>query len=352
MERIIDYEELPHSRGKSIYLRMETDPKLYIRLLSKGYKVIKNICDADETTIYVTGRRQDYQCKTHEEYSAKIKNGIHDSLKYNGITRPNTVKFSYEDLINYKYKLPFVFKNENQNGGREKFLINTEEDYENLISACDFLRERDFFLLLPVDINNPKCQIDYKDYLESNFYVQEYIKTPSEFNTTVRLLTSSSNDLLYAALKYKKPDSYIDDTTLLGYLLKKVYPLSTESIVSNTLSGGKNILIGEDSYPGFEKELLDIHNIDSNQFHNLVNITKVVHEKYKSELGILCGFDYIYDENKNQWFLLEYHSRPMVGDYSKRQGIAYNTEEDKMTADGRVRATALSLVLKKKSNLI
>ena len=38
----------------------------------------------------------------------------------------------------------------------------------------------------------------------------------------------------------------------------------------------------------------------------------------------------------------------MVGDYSKRQGLSYDTKKDKLTAEGRVRATALSLVLKKK----
>ena len=64
-------------------------------------------------------------------------------------------------------------------------------------------------------------------------------------------------------------------------------------------------------------------------------------------MGIICGFDYIYDQEKENWFLLEYHSRPMVGDYSKRQGINYDTKEDRITAEGRVRATALSLTLKK-----
>ena len=55
MEKIISYEEIPFSNGENIYLRNETDPKLYVSLLLKGYKVIKNISDADEKTIYVTG---------------------------------------------------------------------------------------------------------------------------------------------------------------------------------------------------------------------------------------------------------------------------------------------------------
>ena len=345
MKKIISYKDLPYSRGQSIYLKMEIDPKLYISLLSKGYKIVKNICDSKESTIYLTGRREDYQCKSNDEYRVLIDKKIQDLLMKNAIVKPNTVKFSYQDLINYKYRLPFVLKNENQNGGREKFLINTEEDYENLISAIKFLLSKNLFLL--TNHNDIKCCIDYDKYLNLNFSVQEYINTPSDFNTTVRVLTSSSNDLLYASLKYNEPETYVDDTTLLGYLLSKIYPLTTKSIVSNTLSGGKNILIGQNNYSNFEKSLLDVHGINSEQFYELIKASKNVHEKYKSELGIICGFDYIYDKERKKWFLLEYHSRPMVGDYSIRQGISYKTKEERLTAEGRVRATALSLSLKK-----
>ena len=38
----------------------------------------------------------------------------------------------------------------------------------------------------------------------------------------------------------------------------------------------------------------------------------------------------------------------MVGDYSKRQGIPYVTKEDRITAEGLVRATALNKTLSKK----
>ncbi len=343
MERIIDYNELPRSKGQSIYFRMETDPKLYISLMSKGYKIINHISDSDKSTIYLTGRRQDRNCNSFDEYKNIVDNNIQNTLKENGIVKPNTYKFSIKDLINYKYKIPFVLKNENQNGGREKFLINTEEDYENLLLACTFLINK--------KRNNNSTdireQIDYNKYLNLNFTVQEYIPTPSKYNTTVRILTSSSNDLLYAALKYKEPNKCIDDTTLLGYLLGNIFPLSTKSIVSNTLSGGKNILIGEDNYIDFEESLLKEHDIDTDQFINLLDISKKVHNKYESELGIICGFDYIYDKDKEKWFLLEYHSRPMVGDYSKRQNISYESKEDKVTAEGRVRATALNLKLQK-----
>ncbi len=37
----------------------------------------------------------------------------------------------------------------------------------------------------------------------------------------------------------------------------------------------------------------------------------------------------------------------MLGDYSRRQGIEYGDKDSRKVADGRIRATALSLTLKK-----
>ena len=348
MQRIISYKEIPPSNGQSVYLRFETDPGLYIALLQKGYRIINNINYVDESTIYITGRRQDYFCFTFEEYKNLVHNKVETLLARDQITKPKTVPFSYQDLIHYKYKLPFVLKNENQNGGREKFLIATEEDYDNLMKACVFLLNKDDLRLSSEDETNTKYHINYYQYLTNNFTVQEFIHTPSQYNTTVRLLTSSSKDLLYGVLKYNEMTEYKDNTSLLGYLLSEVFPLSSKSIVSNTLSGGKNILLGEKRYPKLEQALLESHAIKSEQFHHLIEVSESVHEACKSELGIICGFDYIYDIERKQWFLLEYHSRPMLGDYSKRQRIKYNTEQDSIKADGRIRATALALTLKKK----
>ena len=347
MERIINYNELPSSRGETIYLKMETDPKLYLSLMSKGYKLIQSIKDRDSKTIYVTGLRQTYGSYSFEDYRDKVNQKIESSLEEKEIVKPKTVKFNYEDLINHQYTLPFVFKNENQNGGREKFLIETEKDYENLIKTCTQLMNKKIYRFNPIESSDKKYLINYKNYINDNFVIQEYINTPSDYNTTIRVLTSSSNDLLYAALKYKAQDRYKDDTTLLGHLLYDVYPLSTKSIVSNTLSGGKNILIGDTNYRIFEKELLEKHDINSEKFDRVVSASQDINEEFEPELGIICGFDYIYDQEKEKWYLLEYHSKPMLGDYSKRQGMSYITKEDRLEADGRIRATALSLKLKK-----
>ena len=347
MERIINYDELPSVRGQSIYLRMETDPQLYIALLSKGYKVVNNIFDADNSTIYVTRRRQSIGVSSDEEYVERLDNRIQRLLSKGNIEKPTSYNFNYQDLIEHKYKVPFVLKNENLNCGREKFLIATEEDYENLIKAYSALLDKVLLGVYGMVTDDDRFKIDYEEYFNSNFIIQEYIETPSEYNTTLRLLTTPTDSLLYASLKYNKPEEYVDNTSLLGYLLSEVYPLSTSSIVSNTAHGGENIILGESEYQPYETRLLKEHNIDSDQFEELVSISQDVHQTCHSELGIICGFDYIYDRERSKWYLLEYHTRPMVRDYSSRQGISCTTKESIINAEGRVRATALSLVLKK-----
>ena len=134
---------------------------------------------------------------------------------------------------------------------------------------------------------------------------------------------------------------------VIGYLLREIYPLSTKSIVSNTLSGGDNIIIGESNYNDNERRVLESHGYDRDQFDSLIQATRSVHEQCKEELGIMCGFDYIYDRERDKWFFLEYHSKPMLKSYCTSQGIPYETKDDRLISDGRVRATALSLTLRK-----
>ena len=75
-------------------------------------------------------------------------------LRERRIEKPRTRKFSYQDLINGEYKLPFVFKNEKAHGGCEKFLIATEHDYEQLIKACNYKSLVHEYYKLMLDMKN------------------------------------------------------------------------------------------------------------------------------------------------------------------------------------------------------
>lgn len=347
MERVISYHEIPESHGETIHLRMEeSDPAFYLSLLKKGYHIVNHIQNTDESTIFVTRKKQDMECRTEEEYIDKLEHKIRSGFQEKGFDKPKTVPFSYHDLLTHRYTLPFVLKNEVLNGGKEKFLIQTEEDYQNLIYACEFLMEKKQFIVPPFPKKNDGGPTNYIQYLNTCFSVQEFVKTPTEFCTSMRVLTSSSHDLLCASLQYKKPEKLEDNTTILGYLLSDVYPLSTPSIVSNMLSGGNCIILGQPRN-SLEEEILDAHHVDSKQFHDLIETAETVHESCKSDLGIICGFDFIYDGDQDKWSLLEYHTKPMFGPYVTRQNIPYETVQERIAADGRVRATALSLQLQK-----
>ena len=348
MERIITYDEIPNVRMQKIYLRMSAYPRLYLSLLSKGYRIVNHPDDCDEETIYITGKREITDLKKMDAYLPDFDKKLRDFLKEKGIEKPLTRRFSYQDLIDGKYKLPFVLKNETINGGNEKFLIATEEDYENLVKACNYLISGLFHINSPYPREDLRNRLDYREYLDTYFSVQEYVQTPTKYNTSIRVITSSSDDLLGAFLKYSKPTIINDNTTLLGDLLKKVFPLSTKTIMSNTLKGGSNILIGGPYHSKEERRIIDSHEIPSEEYDKVITAARYAHLKCKTEMGIICGYDFIYDREKRKWLLLEYHNKPMVGDYAVFNGLPYKTHEDIIEADSRARATALSLTLKKK----
>ena len=185
--------------------------------------------------------------------------------------------------------------------------------------------------------------IDNKIGSEGSRSMSELLKT----NTSLTELDLSCN---WLNVSYSLPRKEKDNISLLGYLLREAYPLSTKSIQSNTLRGGRNIVIDNEDCSNEEKEILGKHKLTSEQFHNVVEASKMAHSRFKTELGILCGFDYIYDQEKDKWYLLEYHGKPMVGDYAVACGLPYEHGPDRISADGIVRATALSLTLRKQKH--
>ncbi len=340
VERVIRYEDIPYGNGQTVYIRAETDPFLHLKLSMKGYRIISDISRADENTLFITGQRQVGDPSFQRDY----QNVVDVLSSEYSINKPHTEYVNGLKLISRGYKLPFVFKNESINGGKEKFLIATEEDYDKLISMYlginyfSFVRTEDFLY----------HSRDYRHYIDRHFVIQEYVNTPSVYNTSLRVLTSSSGEVMYSALKYKEPVVSNECTSLISYWLTIMDPLSTKSIVSNTLSGGSNVLIGAGRYTPLEERLLADHSIGNEEFNRVMQAASQAHVACRTELGNICGFDFIFDNVKKIWHLLEYHEKPMVGDYVRRQDISYKTKGEHLVADGLVRATSLVLELKRK----
>ena len=118
-----------------------------------------------------------------EEYTEKFNNCMINAggkkLNY-----PKTLKV--EEYFNKPF-FPAVFKNVLENGGVDKILITNKEQL-NIIK---------------------RFYTDYKNNKEISFafrncIFQQYIKTPTEHKTYIRLLMSSSGDIMGASLRYSK----------------------------------------------------------------------------------------------------------------------------------------------------
>ena len=187
------------------------------------------------------------------------------------------------------------------------------------------------------------------------------IQTPTKYNTSLRVLTSSSGNVLASSLKYSNPvenneekhyglfDKYLQDPS-------SQYFLDSESIISNTVSGGNSILLGKESYKTIEQEILLAHDIDPNNtivpetvMKSCVNIAT----KCKREVGAICGMDFIYDEEERAWKYLEEHEYPMLYSYAGKYSLPYdvNTKDFYTTnqlLDMKVRLHALVLTMQNK----
>lgn len=356
-------------------------------LLSLGYNVITDSSKATEDTFFFTPCCDEHINKDPEEYAKKKTEKIHNSLVTTNVHEPLTLEFIDESFPKKLPNLPFLLKNEKRDGGIDKILIKTSEqleifktfyeeinDYsfqEAIIRAKkkwflgdDVVFKEDGTSNSPIEIS----RINYKQRLKTDFVMQEFIQTPTKFNTSLRVVTSSSGDILCASLKYSKPDLNKNDVKcglIDRYLSNPESPfyLGSEDIISNTVAGGNSILIGKENYSNIEKEILQAHGINPNN----VNIPEDVVEaainiaiNCKREIGAISGIDFILDNKTKQWKYLEQQEYPMMYTYCEAYGMPYegNVEnyelflETQRRGDIDARLRALSLIMEKKNMVI
>lgn len=100
------------------------------------------------------------------------------------------LNYPYSLTVKEYFKNPFfpsVFKNELLNGGKDKFLIETPEQLEKI---------KKLYTKFYNDIR-------YKDAFDNSIF-QQYIETPTNNKTYLRVLMSASGDVMGASLKYSK----------------------------------------------------------------------------------------------------------------------------------------------------
>lgn len=356
-------------------------------LTSLGYIVITDSSKVSENTFFFSPSCDKHINATMEEYVSKKEDKINKSLESTQVRPPKTIKFAPRSLPENILPIPFVLKNEVEQGGMDKVLISTTEQLEIFKKFYEEINEysfkeaiesarRQYHLGPEVEFyengtsNSPIGigRIDYKKRFFTDFVIQEYIETPTEFNTSLRVVTSSSKDILCSSLKYS-PISH-DDCNYYGlvdrYLCKSDSPyyLGSKSIISNTVAGGKSITLEEDNYNKEESEILLAHDIDPNNAQvpeSVVEVALNIAVNCRREIGAISGMDFIYDSKTKTWKYLEQQEYPMMYTYCKKYNLPYETDmsfdkykefiKTQRRADIDSRLRALALAMQKKNSI-
>lgn len=355
-------------------------------LTSLGYHVITDTSKVSENTFFFSPCRDLHINASVEEYVAKKETKIQTSLESTNVHPPKTIKFTPDSLPENMLPVPFVLKNEFAEGGTDKVLIETPEQLEIFKKFYEEIDDYSFreaierarikYDLGPEVVFNEDGssnsaigigRLNYKERLYQDFVMQEYINTPTEFNTSLRVVTSSSKDILCSSLKYSRishakknfyglVDRYLCDAS-------SPYYLGSKSIISNTVANGKSITLGKGNYNEEEQFVLLEHGMDP---ENPV-VPKDVREaalniavNCRREIGAISGIDFIYDAKTKTWKYLEQQEYPMLYTYCKTYNLPYvlDTEDyDKLyeyietqrRADIDSRLRSLSLAMNKKN---
>ena len=374
--------ELKRGNGQRIYIDKEewlNESQLNIETIQYlsflGYLINTDSTMIEDDEFFFTPCLDVQINRTSKEYQDKKEKKVIDCLEKYDIQKPQTFLFPESSFPVTIPELPFVFKNEKENGGIEKYLIETKEQlnllekFYNEINAYDRKRRMEelkqiSFFIKALKFNKKIKEekfLDYKKLFHEKIVLQDYIQTPTKYNTSLRVVTSSSGDILCASLKYADDniktspktgqfDIYLDNPS-------SPYYLKSNNIISNTVSGGNSILLGKKDYTNVERKILSSHGINPDNPvlpENLFEASITLAVNLKREIGSICGIDFIYDEKENKWKYLEEHEYPMLYSYAEKYGLNYNFNshnfyEQHNLVDVQARLHSLSLFMKKKN---
>ncbi len=382
-ERIV-FPEIPKDESNPVY---DFYQEMFKFFYESGYKVVTDSEKVDNEAFFFTPCLDQHKNKTAEDYHKAKVAKVKKELDKSGIEEPLSMGLT-DDGFDLVLPLPFVLKNLESQGGENKYLIRTPEQLELLrrfYRECNtYVHERntrianeeyDYGFKLEFDekgrclnrrgvmpINVP----DIQKYMRKNVIMQKYIKTPTRFNTSLRVMFASSGDIMASSLKYAEPKEekekqreYYDLDAFLADP-ESPYCLNSESIISNTVAGGNSILLGKDCYTELERDILEAHGIDPDNASVPDTVCEAVRNialNCRRELGAICGIDFIYDEEEKVWKYLEEHEYPMLYSYAEKYGIPYDESmEDFYTVnklvDAHARLMALKMEMEKKQSLV
>lgn len=206
--------------------------------------------------------------------------------------------------------LPCVFKNATANRGEDKYLIESKEQLEKILGLFELPESKEISL-------------------KSQFVVQEYIKGLDAINSSLRVITTCTGEILCPLFLYN--DAVTSKTNIKKYGIGRFNPceylidkeskyyLNAQNIVSNYSSGGKAVSLNQKSELSTEEEIIlwmhgfDVENLILPQ--EVVDSCKVIAENYGTSKGVVLGIDFIFNSLNSEWYYLEANRNPSVDGY-------------------------------------
>ena len=325
-------------RAKMAITKMRSD--FVKKLENEGYSIITDRRLIDKKTIFFI---MDDKFLCDDSVSLEEYKKIFDQRMFlmggKLLNYPQTLNF-YDYLKNPFY--PAVLKNELANGGVDKFLIETREQVEII---------KKFY--------QDKCRdINIQELFNSCIF-QQYIETPSLYDSYIRVLAASSGDIMGVSLRYSNvsfPKKEIVGE-LEKYFLdsKSSYYLNCKTMF-NYYSEGNIIYFNQPGFSKQKKNILDAHLIDSNNPiipSDIVDVVTSIMKNCNRELGLICGFDFIMNKHDNKWYYLENQSFPAIDEWAQTKNIKIPKSKDLngyikyLELDMYARYEALNLYLSK-----
>ncbi len=285
-------------------------------LISEGYIITYDKTDTDNVVSFIMNDEaitlDDDMVDYKREFDQRMFTAGGETLHY-----PFTLSF-YDYLKNPFF--PAVLKNEVMNGGIDKFLITSEEQVSILKK------------LLEDKISKP----GYKEMFDS-LVCQQFIKNPEGYKSYIRVLMSASGEVMGASLKYTKEEKIKKEPSspLEKILLTPTSPyyLNCETMFNYYANGG-SISFYQPKYSTLTSKVLKDHNIDPTHPEipeDVLTSCKNIMKKCNRELGIMVGFDFIYNDLDKTWYYLENQAFPAIDEWLVKNGskpLKVNSTQD------------------------
>ena len=323
---------------------LENRTRLINWIKSQGFKITHDVNNLPDDTIYIT---EDWdfcdnleldnpvkKLKRHEEEKEKINLACGQLL-----LRPKTYTFESFCQMNETFRetlYPVVFKNELVDTCMDKYRLDTPEQFEMI---------RQFYYSV--------AQKNSLEYIFKGCTIQQFIESPTERYSYIRILMCASGDIMVPVLKYS--DSVVSPRTHRGHLDKyfldkcSEYFLNSQPLFNYTSTGGL-IFLDKPCYDPLERRILTAHQIDPDnpKVPGEILTTSPIIARTLNKI-LISAHEYMYNDRDGKWYFLEQNTNPALMEYANAVGMPLSTEADNINLDCGARSDAFEMVLMSKN---